>query len=97
MAQGKTQMAVWNEGLSTKEKVDKAIKNLLKAEAEYQAIIERFKEETSNLEDNMNKAKKAPKYQIYFNKVYKDTLEKLGVQNADKKALDNDNSLDFLD
>lgn len=35
MAQdGKSQMNIWNEVLTTKEKVDKAVKNLLRSEAE---------------------------------------------------------------
>ena len=61
MAQdGKSQMNIWNEALTTKEKVDKAVKNLLRSEAEYDAIIQALTSKGVT-KDNLEALKAKPK------------------------------------
>ena len=91
MAQdGKSQMNIWNEALTTKEKVDKAVKNLLRSEAEYDAIIQAV------TKDNLEALKAKPKYATFRTECYKRALEGFGVEDAEAKALEQDEDLDFI-
>ena len=86
MAQdGKSQMNIWNEALTTKEKVDKAVKNLLRSEAEYEAIIQA-----------LGALKVKPKYKAYKTECLKRALEGFGKEDAEAIALEQDEDLDFV-
>ena len=83
MAQdGKSQMNIWNEALTTKEKVDKAVKNLLRSEAEYEAIIQALGDK------GVTKA--------YKTECLKRALEGFGKEDAEAIALEQDEDLDFV-
>ena len=96
MAQdGKSQMNIWNEALTTKEKVDKAVKNLLRSEAEYDAIILALTSKGVT-KDNLEALKAKPKYATFRTECYKRALEGFGVEDAEAKALEQDEDLDFI-
>lgn len=96
MAQdGKSQMNIWNEALTTKEKVDKAVKNLLRSEAEYEAIIQALSDKGVTKE-NLEALKTKPKYTTFKAECLKRALDGFGVEDAEAKVLEQDNDLDFI-
>lgn len=96
MAQdGKSQMNIWNEALTTKEKVDKAVKNLLRSEAEYEAIIQALTDKGVT-KDNLEALKVKPKYKAYKTECLKRALEGFGKEDAEAIALEQDEDLDFI-
>ena len=100
MAKGENKqlMAIWNEKLSVKEKADKAIKNLIKAEEELKALIEwGNKEEKKTLtEENLNKAKEGNSYKVYRNEIYKKALVGFGISKSEAEVTIN-KDLDIFD
>lgn len=97
MAKGenKNLMALWNEKLSVKEKADKAVKNLIKAEEELKALIEWGKQASkkSLTKENISKIKEDESYKTYRSEIYKKALVGFGISKAEaevtaNKALD---------
>ena len=74
---------------------DKAVKNLLRSEAEYDAIIQALTSKGVT-KDNLEALKAKPKYATFRTECYKRALEGFGVEDAEAKALEQDEDLDFI-
>lgn len=97
-SENKAVMSVWNEKLSVREKVDKAVKNIIKAEEELNALLEWAKQNNKKTvtKDNLDKLKDNDIYKVYRQEVYKKALAGFGISKAEAEVRTN-SALDIFD